>query len=71
MNDGRMGMDDWKKAIVAERERREAAKERKPIAQQLAEAQEKADTANAARHGVAEKPEKPATPPKYIDFSDD
>lgn len=71
MNEGRMSMDDWKKDIAAERERREAAKEKRPIAQQLAEAQKKADTANAARHGAAEKAENPDTPPKYIDFSDD
>lgn len=71
MNEGRMSMDDWKKAIAAERAQREAVKERKPIAQQLAEATVKADAANAARHGASEMPEKPATPPKYIDFSED
>lgn len=46
-------MAEWKQMIAEERAKDKAAKKKKPIKQQLAEAKQKADEVNAARKKAA------------------
>lgn len=57
-------MAEWKQMIAEERAKDKAAKEKKPMKQQLAEAKAKADELNAARKKAAGEP--PAGEQEYI-----